>query len=62
MRSNPLVLALAGAVLIGAGVSCMLAAARLQRGCVDCEETAEQTAADVAAASAELNGAEAGGD
>ena len=63
MRSGPLTKALLGAVLIGAGVSFLLAAAREQRGCVDCEEeTPEQTATEVATASAELNGTEAIGD
>ena len=47
-----------GAILIGAGIMLMLSAAKVfEAPCVDCGD-AEEVAAEVAAASAELNGEE----
>lgn len=55
---NARVLGAVGAALIGLGLACMIAARQIAAGCVDCEEESpEQTADEVAHASAEMNGA-----
>ena len=56
--NNPYTRAALGAILIGAGVVLILSATKVfEAPCVDCGD-AEEVAAEVAAASAELNGEE----
>jgi hypothetical protein len=57
---TPVIKGLIGAVIAGVGVGIMVSASREMRAglapCVDCEESPEETAVEVAEASAELAG------
>jgi hypothetical protein len=56
MTISPYTKAAIGAVCLGVAVAMFASAVKDLRPCVGCEETAEETATEVAQASAELTG------